>query len=94
MMNWSNGWRRRLRALFRRERFEAEMDEEMRIHVEMEAEELARRQGLDLQEARRRALLAFGGVEQVKERARDVRRVRWLEELVRDARLGDRKSVV
>lgn len=66
------------------------MDEEMRIHVEMEAEELARRQGLDLQEARRRALLAFGGVEQVKERARDVRRVRWLEELVRDARLGVR----
>ncbi|MFW6079524.1 MAG: ABC transporter permease, partial [Gemmatimonadota bacterium] len=81
---------RRLLRLFRRDHLEAEMDEEMRFHVELEAEELERTEGLDPKEARRRALVAFGGVEQTKERARQVRRVRWLEDLARDLRQGVR----
>ncbi len=62
------------------------MDEEMRFHVAMEAAELARTEGLSPAEARRRALVAFGGVERHKEAVRDARGTRWLEDAARDAR--------
>ena len=78
---------RRLMSLFRRTRVEADMHEELDIHVAMETEHLMRA-GLDATEARRRALVAFGGMERMQERARDVRRPRWLEDLVQDCRLG------
>jgi predicted permease len=81
--------RRRL-GLRGRDRGEAAMDEELRIHVSMEAEHLMRTEGLDPAEARRRALVAFGGVERMKERARDVRGSRWAEDLVQDCRIGTR----
>ena len=51
------------RALTRARQLDAEMDDEMRFHVEMEAERLIRAHRLDAQEARRRAYVAFGGVE-------------------------------
>lgn len=89
-MMWWQRWRRRLYGLYRRNRVEAAMEEEMRFHVEMEAELLMRTESLEPDEARRRALIAFGGVERVKERARDVRGTRWLEDLVQDSRLGIR----
>ena len=41
----------------------AEMDEEMRFHLRMEAERLQRERGLDPAEAHRQAAAAFGGVE-------------------------------
>ena len=58
----------RLRALLSRRRVEAEMEEELRFHLDQETEKniLA---GLDPREARRRALVAFGGVERFKEMA-------------------------
>ena len=77
----------RLLSLFRRTRVEADMHEELDIHVAMEIEHLMG-EGLDAKEARRRALVAFGGMERMQERARDVRRPRWLEDLVQDCRLG------
>ena len=40
------------------------------------------------QEARRRARLAFGGIEQVKEECRDARGTRWVADLVQDLRYG------
>jgi hypothetical protein len=80
----------RLRALARRRQFDAAMDEEMRFHVEMQAERLAREQGVDPVEARRQALAAFGGVEKWKEAGRDVRGGRWVDHLSLDARLGVR----
>lgn len=88
------GWPRRiawrLRALFGRGRLERELDDELRLHIELESEELAREEGLAPDEARRRALVAFGGVERFKEDHRDARGVRWLEELVLDARYAIR----
>jgi hypothetical protein len=65
----------RWRALFRRAEIERELDEELRFHLEREAAKLERR-GLDAAEAGRRARLAFGGVDRVKEEARDARGVR------------------
>lgn len=79
----------RLRALFRRDVVERELTEELRHHVEMETE-AGLAEGLTLREARRRALLQFGGVERHKEAARDERGVRWLEELSRDFRYAAR----
>ncbi len=79
----------RLRALFARDRLEAELDDELRFHVEMEtAKNLA--EGLSPQEAKRRALVAFGGVERYREAARDARGIRPLEDAWQDLRYGIR----
>ncbi|HEX6631607.1 MAG TPA: ABC transporter permease, partial [Gemmatimonadaceae bacterium] len=72
-----------LRALFRRGHVEREMDEELRFHLEMEAEK-NRRAGMSPAEAMRRATLAFGGVEKVREQMRDGRGTRWLHDLAWD----------
>jgi hypothetical protein len=61
------------RVLWRSQQLESDMQEEMRFHVEMEAERLGREQGLDAQEARRQAHVRFGGVEKYKKAARDAR---------------------
>src|ERR1051325_9396799 len=76
-----------LRALFRKTEMERELDEELRFHLEKEVEQnLAR--GMSPEEARLAALRSFGGVERVKEESRDVRGVRFVEELWQDLRYG------
>src|SRR6185369_7166502 len=81
---------RKLRALFRREKLDAEMSEEMRAHLELQAAENERR-GLAPEDARFAAQRSFGGVEQVKERARDQRTFAWLEHAGRDLRHAGRQ---
>jgi putative ABC transport system permease protein len=78
-----------LRALLRRSRAERELDDELSYHIDQQTEQNIRL-GMDPQEARRAALKSFGGVEQAKERSRDARGVRWLEELWQDLRYGAR----
>jgi predicted permease len=73
----------RLRHLGRRSRAEASLADELRFHLEMEAEENLRA-GLPPEEARRRALVALGGVEQAKEAGREAWAVRWLPNLAQD----------
>lgn len=75
------------RALFHRADAEREMEEEMRLHLEMETEK-HRREGLSPEEARRQARLAFGAMEAVREAHRDGRGWRWLEDAVADARFA------
>ena len=77
----------RLRALLRRGAAERELDAELRFHLDMETEKYVRL-GLPDGEARRRALLAFGGVEQAKEAHRDVRGATFIEELTGDTRFA------
>jgi putative ABC transport system permease protein len=77
----------RLLALVRRERLEQDLDEELRLHVELETQENLRR-GMAPDEARRAALLAFGGVDRVKEDVREAWGVRTLETLGQDVRYG------
>jgi len=81
-----------LRALLRRTQVERELDEELRYHIERQTEQNLR-SGMNPEEARREALKAFGGVGQAKERSRDARGVRWLEELWQDLRYGARMLV-
>ena len=82
-------WRRRLRLLLRRDAVERSMDAEMRHHLECETAEYIRH-GLAPDEARRRAARDFGGVDAVKEAARDARGGRSLEDLVHDLRYSAR----
>ncbi|HEY7876765.1 MAG TPA: ADOP family duplicated permease [Gemmatimonadaceae bacterium] len=77
---------RRTRALLRRDTVNRDLDDEVRLHLELEAEDLARTRRLTPDEARRQALIAFGGVERYKEAHRDARGVRWMDELSGDLR--------
>jgi len=76
-----------LGRLLRRNRVERQLDAELRDHLERLTNDY-RRSGLSEQEARRRARLEFGGLEQVKEECRDVRGTRWLDEIGQDLRYG------
>ena len=81
------------RALWRSKQLDADMQEEMRFHVQMEAERLMRVDGLHPEEARRRAYVRFGGVEKYKEEGREARGLYWLDGVSLDARLGVRMLV-
>jgi len=73
----------RLVALCRKGRLEQELDDELRAHMAMLAEENARR-GMTPEEARCAALREFGGVEQAKEVYREQRGLPLIETLARD----------
>jgi predicted permease len=73
----------KLRSLFWKGKLDAEMVEEMRLHLEMQTEKNIAA-GMDPNEARYAARRQFGGVEQIKEIARDQRGWIWLELAVRD----------
>jgi predicted permease len=80
----------RCRALFRRDRADRELDEELTFHLDQDvATRIAR--GVDPDVARRDALVALGGVSQVKESVRDARGVRLLEDLGGDIRHASRQ---
>lgn len=81
------------RALRRPDRLDAAMHDEMRFHIDMEAERLMRERGLDSEEARRQAHVAFGGLEEYKEEGRDTRGRQWIDAMSLDARLGIRMLV-
>src|SRR6185312_5328626 len=69
----------RFRSLWKREAAERDLDDELRFHVAMETE-AGRARGLAPDEARRRALLTFGGIERFREETRDADRPRWLDD--------------
>jgi predicted permease len=79
----------RLRALRGREAVIGDIDEELRLHLEMEAEANAAR-GMTSEEARRAALRTFGNLDSVRERAYEVRGGGPLETLSQDVRYAAR----
>ncbi len=81
--------RYRVRAVFSRSSVERELDEELRFHIQHEAEKYER-QGMPPEAALRRARLQFGGVEQMKEASRDSRGTARLESVLRDVRYAIR----
>jgi predicted permease len=78
-----------LNALFRRGRFEEDMADELRFHIDAYADDLER-SGVPRAEARRRARLEFGGVEGIREDCRQARGLRLLDELRQDLRYAGR----
>ena len=82
-------WFSRLLGLFRKSRRNAEMAEEIQAHVDLLTERNIAA-GMLPHEARNAALRQFGGVEQIKEAAREQRVWRWADEFVQDVRFGAR----
>src|ERR1041385_5032244 len=79
----------RLRAILRRDRLEVDLQEELRAHLEYEKDKYLC-SGIPEQEATRRARLAFGGVDQVKEECRDSRGISTVTAISQDIRYGIR----
>lgn len=79
----------RLRALFRRQAAETELDDELHFHFERQVQKYES-SGLAREEALRRARLDFGGMDQVKEECREARGVHFMEQLFQDVRYGFR----
>jgi len=79
----------RLRALVRRGAMERELDDELRFHLERETEKLVQ-SGLSRGDATRQARLAFGGVERIKDDARDTRGIAWLDVMTQNLRYAIR----
>ena len=73
----------RLRALFRRGQADAELDEELRFHLDHAIEQGMAR-GLSYREARYDALRAMQGLQQRTEECREARGVTFVENLMRD----------
>ena len=80
-------WVSRLTSLFRKRRLDADLDDELRFHLEMEEQENVRN-GMSADEARRRARMRLGGLEQVKESYRERRGLPFLESLFQDLRFA------
>jgi putative ABC transport system permease protein len=91
--NWIYTLPMKLRALFRRQQADQELDEELRDHLERKTEENIAR-GMSPQEARRQALLELGGIEQTKEACRDHRGWAFLETLLQDLHFAARSLVI
>jgi predicted permease len=79
--------RYRLRALFRRSQVNDELDEELRDHIEHETAKYVR-SGLPAGEARTKALIALGGMEQTRQQTRDSRGTGMIEQFIQDLQYG------
>ena len=89
-MNCFSKLRLRFRALFQKEKLDAQMDDEMRSRIEMQSQENIDA-GMKPDEARYAAMRQFGSVESIKETCRDQRGLPWLETLWQDIRYGARQ---
>jgi predicted permease len=85
MKSAMRAWMRRFLGTFHKAPGDAEMEAELRSHLEMLADDLQRR-GMPREAARRQARLQAGGLAQAMEQRRDRRGLPWLEDLVQDAR--------
>src|SRR6202171_225203 len=79
----------RLRNLYHKEQLDRELNEELASHLQMHIDENLRA-GMSAEEARRRALIKLGGIEQTKEMVRERRGLPMLEVLLQDLRFGVR----
>ncbi len=89
-MRWTSIFRLRLRSLFSRKRVEAELDEELRYHLERQMEE-GIAAGMTHEDAHYAALQSIKDIEQRKEECRDMRGTRWVEDFTNDLRYGSRQ---
>jgi predicted permease len=84
-MRWLYKLPLRLRSLFRGGRVDDELTEELRFHLQAQIEtNLAK--GMTPEESRYAALRELGGLEQIREECRDMRRVNYIDNFVQDLR--------
>src|SRR5580698_1244429 len=79
----------RVRSFFQRQSRDTELNAELAAHLELAVEENMAR-GMSPDEARRRALISFGGVAQAKEQHSEARGLPWLDVLLQDLRFSFR----
>ncbi|HMD38772.1 MAG TPA: ABC transporter permease [Candidatus Acidoferrum sp.] len=79
-----------LRNLISTQRQEEDLDQEVRSHLDLLAEENVRA-GMSPEEAQRAARMELGGVEVVKEQVRNHRKGEWLRSVFADCRYGVRQ---
>ena len=89
-MRWVYKLALRFRSLLARRGVERELTDELRFHLEKLIEVKVAR-GMAAEDARYAALRELGGVEQIKEECRDMRRVGYIENFVQDLRYGLRQ---
>jgi len=82
-MKTLRAWIVRLCSLFKRKQQDREFAEEIESHLAMHIEDNLR-SGMSPEEARRNAMIKFGGVDKIFEEHRDRRGFRWLSELQRN----------
>jgi putative ABC transport system permease protein len=75
----------RFASLLRQRRLDRDLDEELRAHLEMRAED-SMAEGMSDEQARRDAVLRFGNPSVIRERSRTAKLVGWLETLWQDLR--------
>ena len=88
-MAWTGELARRLRMLFQRRRFQEEMEEEMRLHIELRQQERVD-SSVPPQFAHSAALRRFGNPTRIKEESYMTWGWNWLESFVEDVRYGTR----
>ena len=81
--------RLRLRSLFRRRNVDRELDDELRFHLDRLVDENIAA-GATPDEARKLALLKMGGITQFQEECRDMRRVNFIDDVLRDLQYAGR----
>jgi predicted permease len=88
-MNWLRELARRLHMLLHRRQFDADLEEEMRLHLESRQQEQLR-SGMAADEARAAARRRFGNTTYLKEESHIAWGWEWLENLTQDVRYGFR----
>lgn len=91
-MQWMNELGRRLRMRLRHKQFDRELEEEMRLHTQLRAEEQAER-GMPPEDARAEARRRFGNTTLLREQSRDAWGWTWLDQLGQDVRSGARNML-
>ena len=85
MLRWLDIIRLRVRSLVRRRQLDADLDRELHTHLDQQVDEYTSR-GMPRDEAVRVATSMFGGLERVREEARDARGTAVIENIARDLR--------
>src|ERR1700690_3806435 len=80
----------RIASLFRGRKLDADLEDELRSHIDLAVEENQKR-GMSPQQARTAAMRSFGGVTQVRETYREQRGIPMLEQINRDIRFALRQ---
>lgn len=91
-MSWTNELSNRFRYLLRRNRFDAELEDEILFHLEARADELEA-DGMTRKNALLQARREFGSQARIQEDSRSFWHFHWLEDLLSDLRYGTRALV-
>jgi hypothetical protein len=88
-MNWLRELARRIRMLVNRRQFDVDLEEEMRLHLELRQQDQIE-SGMSADDAQAAARRRFGNVTSLSERSNMAWGWEWLEHLTQDVRFGFR----